>query len=201
MSFRIYPKIPSAPIDGSPIDQAAYNFNVVQSERQELIKLWEKYEKKYEKYKKTLERLILINASASAISIASGVSTLATLSTMIGIPISIGLGAISITGATLTGLTTALSKKYQRKLLKATKLIDIARSALAVFETSISEAISNGKISEKEFKIIQTTYFKALNELSEVDRKLSSETRSQFEKTLMDEINNIKTALAKNDSS
>ena len=167
----------------------------------ELFKLLEKHEKKYEKYKKTLERLILLNASASGISIASGISSVATLSTMIGIPISIGLGAISITGATLTGLTTALSKKYQRKLLKATKLIDIARSALAVFEASISEAISNGKISEKEFKIIQTTYFKALNELSEVDRKLSAETRSQFEKTLMDELSNIKTALAKNDSS
>ena len=32
------------------------------------------------------------------------------------------------------------------------------------------------------------------------DRKLSAETRAQFEKTLMEEINNIKTTLAKNDS-
>ena len=31
MNFRIYPKIPSAPIDGSPIEQEAYHFNLVQS--------------------------------------------------------------------------------------------------------------------------------------------------------------------------
>ena len=129
-----------------------------------------------------LERLILINAAASGISIASGISGLATLSTMIGIPISIGLGAVSITGASLAGLTTALVKKYQKKLTKVTRLVDIARSALAVFETSISEAIADGKINGKEFKILQTGYFKALNELSDVDRKLSAETRAQFEK-------------------
>ena len=200
MSFRIYPKIPLAPIDGSPIEQEAYHFNLVQGEQQELVKLKEKYERKYEKYSRTLERLILINAAASGISIASGISGLATLSTMIGIPISIGLGAVSITGVSLSGLTTALVKKYQKKLTKATRLVDIGRSALAVFETSISEAIADGKINGKEFKILQTAYFKALNELSDVDRKLSAESRAQFEKALMEEISNIKTTLAKNDS-
>ena len=200
MSFRIYPNLPSAPIDGSPIDQEAYHFNLVQSEQQELLKLEEKYEKKYEKYSRTLERLILINGAASGISIASGISGLTTLSTMIGIPISFGLGVVSITGASLAVLTIALVKKYQKKLTKVTRLVDIARSALAVFETSISEAIAEGKINGKEFKILQTGYFKALNELSDVDRKLSAETRAQFEKTLMEEINNIKTSLAKNNS-
>ena len=37
MSFRIYPKISSAPIDVSPIEQKAYYFKVVQSEQQELL--------------------------------------------------------------------------------------------------------------------------------------------------------------------
>ena len=56
------------------------------------------------------------------------------------------------------------------------------------------------KLTEKNSRSLQTGYLKAMNELSDVDRKLSAETRAQFEKTLMEEINNIKTTLAKNDS-
>ena len=67
MSSQIYPKIPLALIDGSPIEQEAYHFNLAKSEQGELLKFEEKYEKKYSK---SLEKLILINAAASGISIA-----------------------------------------------------------------------------------------------------------------------------------
>ena len=95
---------------------------------------------------------------------------------------SIPLGAISLARASVSGVTTALTKKYQKKLSKATKLTDIATSAIAVFETSVSKALNNGKIDEEEFKMLQTLYFKTLNELSDVDRKMGTENRNQFEK-------------------
>ena len=51
---------------------------------------------------------------------------MATLSTFIGLPVSIPLGGVSLAGVSVSGVTAALSKKYQRKLLQVTKLTDVA---------------------------------------------------------------------------
>ena len=77
----------------------------------------------------------MLNACASGLSVATGISSVATLSTFIGLPVSIPLGAVSLAGASVSGVTTALTKKYQKKLTKVTKLTDIITSAIAVFET------------------------------------------------------------------
>ena len=77
-------------------------------------------------------------------------------------------------------------------LSKVTKLYDIVTSVIAVFETSLSKALSNGKIDEQEINVLQTLYFKTLNELSDIDRKMGAENRNQFEKSLLEEINDIK---------
>ena len=105
-----------------------------------------------------------------------------TLNTFIGLPVSILLGAISLAGASLSRVTTALTKKYQKKLSKVTKLTDIITSAIAVFEMGVSEALSNGKIDEEEFKVLQVLYFKTLNKLSHINCKMGAENRNQFEK-------------------
>ena len=63
---------------------------------------------------------------------------------------SIPLGAISLAGASLSVVTTVLTKNHQKKLLKVTKLTDIVMSAIAIFEMSVSKALSNGKIDEQE---------------------------------------------------
>ena len=57
----------------------------------------------------------------------------------------ISLGAVSLTGASVSGVATVLTKEYQKKLSKVTKLADIVTLALAVFETSVSKALNNGK--------------------------------------------------------
>ena len=87
-----------------------------------------------------------MNACASVLSVATGISSVPTLSTFIGLPVSIPLGAISLAGRSVSGVTTALTKKYQKKLTKVTKLTDIVTSAIAVFETCLSKALRNGKI-------------------------------------------------------
>ena len=50
---------------------------------------------------------------------ASGMSSLATLSTFIGLPVSIPLGTISLVGVSVSGVATGLTKKYQKKLTKS----------------------------------------------------------------------------------
>ena len=86
-------------------------------------------------------------------------------------------------------MVTALTKKYQKKLSKVMKLTDI------VFEMSLSKALSNGKVDEEEFNMVQTFHLNALNELSNIDCKMGAENRNQFEKSLLEEINDIKKTL------
>ena len=75
---------------------------------------------------------------------------MATLSMFIGFSRSISLGAISLAGVTVNGLAMALTKKYQKRLSKITKLADLVTSALAVFQTSVSKLLNNHKIDQLE---------------------------------------------------
>ena len=82
------------------------------------------FKKKYEKYTKILNQLTWLNACSSGISIATGISSAETFATFVGLPVSISLGAASLTGAIASGIILTLTKKYLKKLKKVTKLID-----------------------------------------------------------------------------
>ena len=107
---------------------------------------------------------------------------MATLSTFIGLPVSLLLGAICLAGASVNGVATALTKKYQKKLAKVMKLAGIVTSALAVFETSISKALNDGRVDEQEFTMLQTFHLGALNKLAKIDHKMEAETKAQLQK-------------------
>ena len=85
-----------------------------------------------------------LNACSSGISVATGIYSVATLATFVGIPVSISLGAASLTGAIPSGIISMLTKKYQEKLKKVTKLIDIVTLASVAFERVTSGALKNG---------------------------------------------------------
>ena len=105
---------------------------------------------------------------------------------------SVALGAASMTGAIASGIISVLTKKYQKKLKKVTKLIDIVTPALVVFERVISGALKDGIINEKEFNTLQMLHLETLNELTGVNCRMEVENRSLVEKSLMEEINELK---------
>ena len=109
---------------------------MVQAKRQGLINKEVMFKKKYEKYTKILNRLTWLNVCSSSLSIANGISSVSTFTTFIGLPVSISLGAASLTGAIASGIISALTKKYQKKLKKVMKLIDIITPASVIFERS-----------------------------------------------------------------
>ena len=145
-----------------------------------LLKLEERYVKKYSKHSKILGQLVWLNACLIGLSVASGISSVATLSTFIGLPVSIPLGAISQAGVSVSGVATALTSKYQKKLTKITKLVDIVTSAISVFEMSLPKALNNGEIDEREFAILQELHLKAVNELSNADCKKTEISCKKF---------------------
>ena len=97
-----------------------------------------------------------------------------------------------MTGAIASGIRLALTKMYQKKLKKVTKLIDTITPALVVFERVISDALKDGIIDEEEFNTLQTLHLETFNELTGVDHRMEGENRSPVEKSLMEEINGLK---------
>ena len=134
----------------------------------------------------------MLNACSSGISVATGISSVATFATFVGLPVSMALGAASLTGVIASGIISMLTKKYQKKLKKVTHLIDIVTRATVIFDRDISAALKDGIIDEEEFNTLQTLHLETLNELTGVDRRMEAENRSLVEKSLMEEINELK---------
>ena len=133
-----------------------------------------------------------LNACSSGISVATGISSVATFATFIGIPVSTVLGAASMTGVIASGIISVLTKKYQQKLKKVMCLIDIITPALVVFKRVVSGALKNGVIDEEEFNTLQTLHLETLNELTGIDCRMEAEHRSLVKKSLLEEINELK---------
>ena len=195
-SYNTYPILPSAPSIGAqppggvqvpgPLPEAppqtGYHLNMVQAKRRGLIAKEKMFKKKYKKYNKILNRLMWLNACSSGISVTTGISSVATCTTFIGLPVSIRLGAASLTGEIASGIISALTKKCQQELKKVTKLIDIITPALVVFESVVSKSLKDGVINEEEFNTLQTLHLETLNELTGVNHRMEAEHRSLVEK-------------------
>ena len=64
--------------------------------------------------------------------------------------------------------------------------------ATVVFERVISGALKDDIIDEEVFDTLQTLHLETLNELTGVDRRMEAENRSLVEKSLMEEMHELK---------
>ena len=178
MSYNTYPILPTeAPPPENP--QIPYHLNVVQAKRRGLIAKEKIFKKKYKKYTKILNQLTWINACSSRINVATGISSVVTFDTFIGIPVSTVLDAASMTGVIASGIISVLTKKYQQKLKKVTHMIDSITPALVVFEMVVSGALKNGVIDEQVFNMLQALHLETLNKLTGIDRRMGAQIPSQ----------------------
>ena len=87
------------------------------------------------------------------------------------------------------------SKKYKKKLLKCYELLDKITTSLATFETLIISIDDGSVIDAKEFHKLQTFYLQLMAYIRNIDRKMKVQTEENFQKTVMNEIVNLKKAL------
>ena len=118
----------------------------------------------------------------SGISIATGISSVATFATFIRLPVSVALGVASLTAVIASGIISALTKMYQQKLKKVMQLIDIITPALVVFERVESKSLKDGVLDEEEFNTLQTLHLEMLNKLMGIDHRMEAEHRSLVKK-------------------
>ena len=104
--YKLYPNLPSAPPENP---QVAYHLSVIQTKMQGLKNKEQMFKQKYEKYNKILNRLTWLNACSSGRMVATGISSVGTFTTFIGLPVSMALGAASLTGAIASGIISTLN--------------------------------------------------------------------------------------------
>ena len=109
------------------------------------------------------------------------------------VPISASLGVVSSVSTCVGACLLLTSKRYKKKLLKCYELLDKITISLATFETLISLSLGDGNVIDaKEFHKLQTLYLQLMTHVRNVDRKMKVQTEKNFQKTIMDEIINLK---------
>ena len=192
MPENLYPQLLTVP----PISQESFNIDMVRKYYQDIANLKEKYTEKQRKYKNAYNGLLHASTGASSVALVSGVSTIGTSVTIVGFPISASLAIVG-TVSTCVGACLLLTyKKYKKKLLKCYELLDQITSSFATFEVLISLSIDDGTVIDaKEFHKLQTLYLQLMAHVRNIDRKMKVEAEQNFQKTIMDEITNLKKAL------
>ena len=115
--YKLYTNLPPSVPPENP--QVAYHLSVIQAKQRGLKAKEQTFRQKYEKYNKILNRLTWLNACSSGISIATGISSVATFATFIRLPVSISLGAASLTGAIASGIISTPAKSIKRNSRKS----------------------------------------------------------------------------------
>ena len=112
MPENLYPQLPTVP----SISQESFNIEMVRKYYQDIANLKEKYTGKQWKYKDAYNRLLHASTGASSVALASGISTIGTSVTVVGLPISATLGIVSTVSTCVSACLLLTSKKYKKKL-------------------------------------------------------------------------------------
>ena len=131
MPENLYPQLPTAP----PMNLESFNIEVVRRYYQDIANLKERYAEKQRKYKNAHNRLLHASTGASSVALVSGVSTIGTLVTIVGFPISASLAIVSTVSTCVGACLLLTSKRYKKKLLKCYELLDKITTSLATLET------------------------------------------------------------------
>ena len=191
MPENLYPQLPTAP----SMSQESFNIEMVRKYYQDIANLKERYTEKQWKYNNAYNRLLHASKGASSVALASGVSTIGTSVTNVGLPISASLAIVN-TVSTCVGACLLLTSKKYKKLLKCYELLDKITTSLATFETLISLSLDDDTVIDaKEFHKLQTLYLQLMTHVRNIERKMEVQTEENFQQTIMDEVNGLKKAL------
>ena len=118
MPENIYPQLPTAP----SMSQESFNIEMVRKYYQDIVNLKGKYNEKQWKYKNAYNKLLHVSTGASSFALISGVSTIGTSVTAVGLPISASLAIVSTVSTCVGAWLLLTSRKYKKKLLRSREM-------------------------------------------------------------------------------
>ena len=114
MPENLYPNLLSMP----SMSQESFNVEMVRKYYQDISNLKAKYTEKQRKYKNAYNRLRHASTGASTVGVVSGVSTISTSVTIVGLLVSVVLASTGAISTCIGACLLLTSKKYKEKLLK-----------------------------------------------------------------------------------
>ena len=148
----IYPQLPST--DNT---QTGDNFRLKQCA--DWLSLLEKdlhdCEKIYKKYKRARSYLFNLSTGSGTLSVALCGGGLGTGLTGIGIPVSVGLGAVGAVCALTSVATASLAKIISKKVSKHEKTVSVCQAKINTIKDVVSKALTDNKIIHEEFVLIK----------------------------------------------
>ena len=170
---KIYPQIPAptAPID---TDTQAYRLKKIEEAEEFLrneVKERDKLVKRFKRRAKTSE---VINLTTTALATSAGAATITTSATVVGLPVGIPLGAVSLILGSGAATSHIAQKIFNSKTKKNDKIKTLAESKLDTISSIVSKAVEDSHISHQEYQLI----------LKEVEhyRKMKEEIRTKSKK-------------------
>ena len=121
--------------------------------------------KKCNKLQKLISKLNHASAGTSVVSVITAGSTIATTVSVVGIPISVGIGTISIASDTTSAICSKVADTKTKKLKKYATMLDNIHRTKASFEYVLSKSLADG-ISTDEFVTLQNMYVGLLKNIN-----------------------------------
>ena len=168
---KLYPQIPAS----APPDDESYRLKKIDELEKFLRSEVESRDKLTKRFKRRATALTISDTSVITAITALEVASIVTLTTGIGMPISVILGSTGL----FLGLGSVVSHKTQKifnsKAKKHDKIKTLAESKLDTISGIVSKAIEDSHISHQEYQLI----------LKEVEhyRKMKEEIRTKSKKT------------------
>ena len=153
------------------IDKIRYYFNNEINERKDIIKKLNKYIVSFDYLDKIF---IALSASFGTLSIAS-------YSTVIGLPAGIAGSSLTLIFTISTGISKSLLKLTKERKKKHNKIIALAKNKLNTIDALLSSALNDSKISHEEFTNIITEkniYENMKENIKELTTESSDEEKS-----------------------
>ena len=168
---KIYPTIPSAPVDESQVYRLQKIGDVEQFLRNE-IRDRNKLKKKFSKYNATLH---YVDDGLTALEVISAGAGIGLISTGIAAPIGLALEGIAILAGLVQLGLKKINKKMSFKSNKHNNIVNAAETSLDQVALKISKAITDGVISQNEFELIIRERQRYLLEKEKIRSKTTKE--------------------------
>ena len=176
MTEEIYPKLES--FQTNQIDQN-YRIKYLQEIKTAFENEIEQRRKFGNRYKRMYNFLENFNVSTTVISMGTGITGVALLTTIVGTPICIGLEITAFVCGFLGIASSVGCKKLIKKLEKHKKVCAVAIAKLNTVADLVSRALDDGNIDAKEFKLICDEHDKYITLKNDIRRKTREDLANQ----------------------
>ena len=146
----LYPELPSSP---TPPDQF-FRLQEISRLRKQLEDEKEKRSQLYKKYRRGINAVDAVDTALISVSMGMGIGGVSLLTTIVAAPIVLGL-EIAALGCGLLGVTGKfIGRRLSVKAKKHSDLVVLAESKLNTIADHVSMALTDGAISDEEFRMV-----------------------------------------------